>query len=261
MRGRRDVGEVELAHLRTASRIALSWPPKRSTSSSVSARRASFATCRTSSRVIAIDPSFQNESGPPLGARSEARFRKGVYAGRDVRGLDALVALHDLELHALTLGQRLVAVHRDRGEVDEDVLATLTLDEAVALLVREPLDGALSQLPPCDASDGPGTEPPTLIKRANDSLTSPGTASVRGGTARPEPCSAAASRSSSARRLRGPASGSPATLGRGRVDVADEARPRCGSCRRRSRPRPPSPCPALDDPRHADRGDDDVGVA
>jgi hypothetical protein len=30
--------------------------------------------------------------------------------------------------------------------VDEDVLATLTLDEAVTLLVREPLDGALSQL-------------------------------------------------------------------------------------------------------------------
>src|SRR5262249_26524781 len=30
---------------------------------------------------------------------------------------------------------------------DEDVLATLTLDEPIALLVREPLDGALSQLP------------------------------------------------------------------------------------------------------------------
>jgi hypothetical protein len=50
--------------------------------------------------------------------------------------------------------------------VDEDVFATLALDEAVALLVREPLDGALSQLlPPSKTCDGPGTEPPLLIQR------------------------------------------------------------------------------------------------
>src|SRR5205814_3300532 len=52
-----------------------------------------------------------------------------------------------LERHALTFGQRLVAVHRDGGEVHEHVVATLTLDEAIALLVRKPLDGAFSQLP------------------------------------------------------------------------------------------------------------------
>src|ERR1043165_4764796 len=63
----------------------------------------------------------------------------------DVRGLRALVALNYFEGHALTFGQRLVAVHRDRGEVDEDVVAAFAFDEAVALLVREPLDGALSQ--------------------------------------------------------------------------------------------------------------------
>src|ERR671929_1067555 len=73
---------------------------------------------------------------------------KGKLNRLHVRGLSALGALHDLELDLLSLGQRLVAVHRDRGEVHEDVLATLTLDEPVALLVREPLDGALSQLLP-----------------------------------------------------------------------------------------------------------------
>jgi hypothetical protein len=43
----------------------------------------------------------------------------------------------------LAFGEGLEAVHRDRGEVDEDVVTTLALDEAVALLVRKPLDGAL----------------------------------------------------------------------------------------------------------------------
>src|SRR5439155_3184371 len=74
------------------------------------------------------------------------RFRKESLDRLHVRGLCALGALHDLELDLLTLGQRLVSVHRDRREVDKDVLATLTLDEPIALLVREPLDGALSQL-------------------------------------------------------------------------------------------------------------------
>ena len=63
----------------------------------------------------------------------------------DVRRLQALLALHDLELDLLTLGQRLVAVGLDRAEVDEDVLTLVALDESVALLVREPLHGALSQ--------------------------------------------------------------------------------------------------------------------
>jgi hypothetical protein len=36
----------------------------------------------------------------------------------DVRRLQALLALHDLELDLLTLGQRLVAIGLDRTEVD-----------------------------------------------------------------------------------------------------------------------------------------------
>src|SRR2546428_831368 len=62
------------------------------------------------------------------------------------RGPRLVLRLHGLDLDALTLGQRLVTLHRNRGEVDEDVLPLWPLDEAIALLVREPLHGALSQL-------------------------------------------------------------------------------------------------------------------
>src|SRR5437660_9542519 len=81
----------------------------------------------------------------PSGARGGFALSRRVLSSLDVRRLQALVALHDVELDPLTLGQRPVALHRDRGVMDENVLATLTLDEAVALLVREPLHGALSQ--------------------------------------------------------------------------------------------------------------------
>src|SRR5207248_6158409 len=90
-----------------------------------------------------LDPS-RNEEGPcrgPLTSESD-RFLDRL----DVRGLRALRALHNLERHALAFGQRLVAVHPDRREVHEHIVATFTLDEAVALLVREPLNGALCQL-------------------------------------------------------------------------------------------------------------------
>src|SRR5262245_21026533 len=78
--------------------------------------------------------------------REPATTSKRVRSARrcdDVRGLGTLGTLDDLELHTLAFGQGLEAVHRDRGEVDEDVVPTLALDEAVALLVRKPLDGAL----------------------------------------------------------------------------------------------------------------------
>src|SRR5207248_8117812 len=81
----------------------------------------------------------------PSGARIPIGSGKGL-ARLDVRSLQALVALHDLELDLLTLGQRLVAFPCNRREVDEDVLPALALDEAIALLVREPLDGALGQI-------------------------------------------------------------------------------------------------------------------
>src|SRR6186713_1402643 len=114
---------------------------------------------------------------------------KEVLSRGDVRRLGALGALDDLELHPLTLGQRLVALHRDRGEVDEDVLATLTLDEPVTLFVREPLDGALSQLlPPYrQATARAPSRRPLLSRQTIAPLRK--TARGHGGTWRPSRCS------------------------------------------------------------------------
>ena len=61
----------------------------------------------------------------------------------DLFGLGAFLTLGDLELDARTVVERLVTVHINRGEVDEDVLTTVDRDEAVALLAVEPLDSAL----------------------------------------------------------------------------------------------------------------------
>src|SRR5450759_4378307 len=57
--------------------------------------------------------------------------------------LEPLVALGDLELHPLPLDERLVAVHGDLGVVHEQVVTVLPFDEAVPLLVAEPLHGPL----------------------------------------------------------------------------------------------------------------------
>jgi hypothetical protein len=60
----------------------------------------------------------------------------------DVLGRGALLALHHVELHALTLGERLEAAALDGRVVDEAILAAvLGGDEAEALGVVEPLDG------------------------------------------------------------------------------------------------------------------------
>src|SRR5439155_21566798 len=107
----------------------------------------SRATCTTCSREIATRPHPPKKKGPLSGAL--VLVPKGKVLDRaDVRRLQALLALHDLELDALAFSQRLVPVNRDRGEVDEHVLPLLALDEAIALLVREPLHGALRQLNP-----------------------------------------------------------------------------------------------------------------
>src|SRR6266536_191828 len=80
--------------------------------------------------------------------------RSHVWTGRDrphtdsgdysyLLRLGALLALCDLELDPLAVLEQLVAVHLDRGEVDEHVLPPVDRDEAVALLAVEPLHGAL----------------------------------------------------------------------------------------------------------------------
>src|SRR5882757_4438565 len=76
--------------------------------------------------------------------REGRRIRPGKYVG------PAPVALRDLELDPLSLFEGAVPIRLDRGEVDENVLATVDGNEAVSLVRVKPLDGALShskQLP------------------------------------------------------------------------------------------------------------------
>src|SRR5690606_26584933 len=61
----------------------------------------------------------------------------------DVRRLQALLALLDVELDLLVLVQAAVAAGLDGAEVREDVLAAVVRgDEAEALVSVEPLDGS-----------------------------------------------------------------------------------------------------------------------
>src|SRR5215208_5161533 len=78
--------------------------------------------------------------------RAEADRRPGyasVGVGRsaplDVGGVQPLLTSPDLELDFLPFREGLEAVHLNRREVDEHVLATLLLNEAVALGIIEPL--------------------------------------------------------------------------------------------------------------------------
>src|SRR4030095_2169557 len=75
----------------------------------------------------------------------------------------ALRPLGDVELHQLSLVERPVPLHLDRGEVHEDVLAGGTGDEAVAFVRVEPLNDTagheLLSLPspsPSTATNVPG---------------------------------------------------------------------------------------------------------
>src|SRR5690606_18486216 len=60
----------------------------------------------------------------------------------DFLGLQALLALHDLERHLLSFLQRLEATALDGTEVHEQIGTALRGDEAEALGIVEPLDGA-----------------------------------------------------------------------------------------------------------------------
>src|SRR5215208_2139789 len=90
------------------------------------------------------------EEGPAR--RAPGRPLRGAAASRGpaalaaelhhVLGGRALLALHDVELHPLALGQRLEAAALDGGVVDEAILlAAFRRDEAEPLGIVEPLDG------------------------------------------------------------------------------------------------------------------------
>src|SRR5580765_6474189 len=88
-------------------------------------------------------------SGPLPGPAPDLRGLEGS-SRLYVRRLLALRAFHDVELYRLTFRQRAVAVADNRREVNEHVVAIRASDEAVALLVAEPLHRSLRQpVPPC----------------------------------------------------------------------------------------------------------------
>src|SRR6516164_7119152 len=68
----------------------------------------------------------------------------------DVAGLRAFGAVDNLELHRLTLLERAEPIALDGRVMDEDIAASITLDEAIPLCVVEPLDLA------CDAQHREG---------------------------------------------------------------------------------------------------------
>ena len=64
---------------------------------------------------------------------------EGLY----VRRLQAFWTFGHFEFNCLAIIQRLIAISHNRGEVDENVLSTLALDEAEALAGIEPLHCSL----------------------------------------------------------------------------------------------------------------------
>ena len=63
--------------------------------------------------------------------------------GGDVRSLETLGASGDLEFNRLTFVQRFISLRLNRGEMDENVLARLALDESKSLAGIKPLHCSL----------------------------------------------------------------------------------------------------------------------
>src|SRR5688572_2760570 len=105
------------------------------------------------------------EGGQQKAPRRPEPARRLVFVARrrlefqDVGGLRTFLAVQDFELHFLALGQRLETVGLDGGEMDEDILTVLPLDETVSFGVVEPLH--LSRwhrgaIPPCRGDSAVG---------------------------------------------------------------------------------------------------------
>src|SRR5690606_24750531 len=71
-------------------------------------------------------------------------IRSGPYQSEcgNVFGLQAFLALDDGEFHLLSLGQGAVSLATNGTVVDKHISAALTLNEAIALGIVEPLHGA-----------------------------------------------------------------------------------------------------------------------
>src|SRR5690242_20961858 len=129
-----------------------------------------------------IGPAPAGPGRPVVPGRSvvprEARATSELRDHDNLVGLRASVALRDLELDALSLFEGAVTIRLDRGEMDENVLATVDGDEAVSLVRVKPLDGALShskQLPKLARASSSALataepvdhDPPGIAERAN----------------------------------------------------------------------------------------------
>src|SRR5687767_12280571 len=68
----------------------------------------------------------------------------------DIRGLRTLRLLDDVELDFFALVEDLEAAAVNGAVMDEDVRAALALEEAVALLLREPFDGTVGTSHRCE---------------------------------------------------------------------------------------------------------------
>src|SRR5215218_8923516 len=90
---------------------------------------------------------LQEHKSPPGGLPGGAMWRWLLALQQPhVGGLGALWSLRDVELDGLPLSKRAVARRLDRAEMHEDVHAGFGGDEAVALLVVEPLHGSNSHV-------------------------------------------------------------------------------------------------------------------
>jgi hypothetical protein len=61
----------------------------------------------------------------------------------NVLRLKAFGAFLDFKFHCLTFVERFVPIHHDRGEMNENIFAGLTLDKTIALRSVEPLHCSL----------------------------------------------------------------------------------------------------------------------
>src|SRR5690606_2696184 len=101
-------------------------------------RRKARSRCTVSSVPrVSYDPRM-TDGTPPVAGRCAPRSDDA-----DLLGLGALAAVTDLELDLLAGLEGSVTRPVDVREVDEQVLAVVTGDEAVALLVVEELHGAV----------------------------------------------------------------------------------------------------------------------
>src|SRR5207237_8136246 len=89
---------------------------------------------------VALEHARKYERRVPDGPRRSFCSSPCGLVLHDILRRRALLALHDVELDPLALGQRLEALCLDRGVVNEAVLlAVLGCDEAETLRVVEPL--------------------------------------------------------------------------------------------------------------------------